>query len=448
MRNILILAIILLFSLQLNAQVSINGYLSTNNRFRLQQNWKNSWSEIRFGLKFEDSPSDDVHYFSEVRFRAFDSPDVSSISDLQSRNKEFVQPLGIELRQAYFDAYGLFSEDLDVRFGRQRIAWGTADGINPTDNINADDLEDIFNFGEHLGSDAVSATYYLDDFTFQGVYVPVFTPAAFPYGDWIVAFTPDFSLPPGLIIGEMENRIILPENELSKTSSFAFKVGTNVLDYDVSFSYYNGRDDLPLLTNVNLSPVDTIGTMDAITEMTYPLMQVVGADLAGSIFDIGIWAEGAVFIPQKQFLDITFPHPVHGMVTQQETALDDKPYFKYIVGTDYTFTNGWYVNGQFFHGFIHERGSENLNDYFLIRFEKKFLNDEFKIVPLGLALSVTDWENAGDNYGIAGGPEIAYYPSDGLEIKLGAYLLDGKGNNLFSNVQDYDELFFKVRYDF
>ncbi len=320
--------------------------------------------------------------------------------------------------------------------------------INPRDNINPDDLEDIFNFGAHLGSDAVSATYYLDDFTLQGVYVPIFTPAAFPYGDWITAFTPDLSLPPGATIGVMDDKIILPKNIISETQSFAFKVGTIILDYDVSLSYYNGRDDLPLLTKAVLTPMDTLGTMSAYTEMTFPRMQVVGADLAGTIFNVGFWAEGALFIPKKQFLDVTFPHPEYGMVTQQEVALDDKPYFKYIVGADYTFTNGWYLNGQFLHGFVHERGSENINDYVLIRFEKRFLNDALKIVPLGIIFSTNDWGNVGDNYGVAGGPEIDYYPYDGLEIAVGAYILDGKGNNLFSNVKDFDEVFLKVKYNF
>ncbi len=134
--------------------------------------------------------------------------------------------------------------------------------INPTDNINPDDLEDIFNFGAHLGSDAVSATYYLDDFTLQGVYVPVFTPTAFPYGDWITAFTPDMSLPPGATIGAMDDKIILPENIISETQSFAFKVGTIIFDYDVSLSYYNGRDDLPLLTKAVLTPMECIHRND------------------------------------------------------------------------------------------------------------------------------------------------------------------------------------------
>ena len=447
MKKILFFTLVMI-SIQMNAQVNINGYLSTDNRFRIQQNGKITWNENRLGLKFEDTPSDNIHYYSEVRLRGFGIPTVSTMSDLQSRSKQYIQPLGLELREAYIDAYGLFTDDLDVRFGRQRIAWGTADGVNPTDNINPDDLEDIFNFGEHLGSDAVSATYYLDDFTFQGVYVPVFTPAALPFGDWITAFTPDLSLPPGITIGEMDAKIILPENVISETQSFAFKVGTNLLDYDLSFSYYNGRDDLPLLTNAVLTPIDTLGTVSANTEMSFPRIQVVGADFAGSLGDVGFWGEGALFFPQKTFVYVTFPHPEYGMVTQQEVALDDKPYFKYIVGADYTFTNGWYINGQFLHGFVHERSSENLNDYLLIRFEKRFLNDALKIIPFGIALSVTDWENIEDNYGVAGGPEIDYYPFDGLEIALGAYLIDGKGNNLFSNVKDFDEVFVKVRYDF
>jgi len=44
---------------------------------------------------------------------------------------------------------------LDIRIGRQRIAWGTADKLNPTDNLNPDDLEDIFDFGKHLDSNIV-----------------------------------------------------------------------------------------------------------------------------------------------------------------------------------------------------------------------------------------------------------------------------------------------------
>jgi hypothetical protein len=42
---------------------------------------------------------------------------------------------------------------LELTVGRQRIAWRTADRLNPTDNINAYDLEDIWDFGRHHGSE-------------------------------------------------------------------------------------------------------------------------------------------------------------------------------------------------------------------------------------------------------------------------------------------------------
>lgn len=55
---------------------------------------------------------------------------------------------------------------------------------------------------------------------------------------------------------------------------------------------------------------------------------------------------------------------------------------------------------------------------------------------------IPDWNDIENNYGIAGGPEIGYYPADALEISIGAYLIDGKGHNLFSNVKNLNEVFF------
>jgi len=434
---------------QLFSQVSINGYLETYNRVRLYDESRFTWNENILGLKFEGAPSDGVHYFSEVRLRGFGFPTVSNMSDLQRQEKDLVQPWGLEFREAYIDIYGFLSDNLDLRIGRQRIVWGTADMLNPTDNLNPDDLEDIFDFGRHLGSNAVKASYYLGDIAVTGVFIPIFTPATMPYGDWAEAFSTPLTIPAGMTIGQYEDHIILPENKLSETSSFGFKVATTLFSYDVSLSYYKGRDDLPLLSSVSLTPMDTLGTFAAKAEMIYPPMRVIGADIAGSIGDIGIWAEGALFMPEKQYSYVSFPNPQLGtMVTQEEIALDDKPYLKYIIGGDYTFKNGWYVNGQYLHGFIHERGQDNLNDYFFIRLEKKFMHDALRFVPFGGALTITDWNDIKNNYGFTGGPEIDYYPFDGLEISLGAFFIDGKGANLFGQLKNKDEAFLKVRYSF
>ena len=443
-----ILISVILLSCTLYAQVSLNGYVKTDNRVRIQQNGKLTWNENTLGLKFEGSPSSNIHFYSFVRLRGFGFSETMQLSGLQARDKATVQPWGIEFREAYMDIYGFLTDDLDIRIGRQRIVWGTADKLNPTDNLNPDDLEDIFDFGRHLGSNSLMATYYLNDFTFSGVYIPVFTPATLPFGDWAVAFAPPVELPPGTQLASTQEHINLPENKISETSSFGLKASTILLDYDVSLSYYYGRDHLPIFTSVQITPLDTLGNLDLESELSFPRMQIIGADLAGSIGSVGIWAEGALFLPKKVYNFVTITDPEYGTITTPEIILDDNPYFMFVIGGDYTFTNGWYVNAQFLHGFIHERGARNLNDYIVMRFEKNFMNNELKIVPLGIALVVTDWSDISNNYGLAGGPEIDYYPVDALEIAIGAYLLYGKGNNIFSQVKDFDELYLKVRYDF
>jgi hypothetical protein len=182
-------------------------------------------------------------------------------------------------------------------------------------------------------------------------------------------------------------------------------------------------------------------------EMIYPEMQVIGADMAGSIGSVGVWAEGALFIPDKVSMLTTVPTP-YGMQTQQTIALDDEPYLRYVIGGDYTFKNGLYVNAQFIHGFFHERGNDNLNDYFAFWFEKRFFNDELKIVPFGGAIAINDWDNVKDNYGLVGNPEITYYPEDNVEIILGGYFLEGKGDNLFSKIKKFDEIYTKIKVSF
>lgn len=448
MKGYWFLVLVAMLPAQLAAQVNINGYVQTYNRLRLQQDGKFTWNENQLGLKLGGAPSEKIHYYSEVRLRGFGFSRTGRTADLQRREKDAVQPWGVEFREAYIDLYGFLTPNLDLRIGRQRIVWGTADKLNPTDNLNPDDLEDIFDFGRHLGSNAIMGTYYLGDYTLYGIYIPVFTPATLPFGDWANAFVPPLSLPPEMQLASFQDHITIPENKLSETLSFGFKVDGNIFYYDLSLSYYYGRDDLPLISSVTLTPSNSTGFWDASVGMIYPRIQVFGADMAGSIGSVGVWAEGALTMPDKVYNEVTIQHPVLGNITDLQVTLDNEPYFKYVVGGDYTFKNGWYVNAQFMHGFIHERSAENLNDYLLMRFEKKYMNDVLKIVPLGVALAIPDWGDVKNNYGIAGGPELDYYPIDALEISLGAYIIDGKGDNIFSRVKEFDEVFLKITYTF
>ena len=425
------------------ADFSINGFLKTDKRMLTNDNYF-TWNENQLGLKFEGSYSGNYHLYSEVCLKGLGFPEVSQTADLQE--KDNIYKWELEFRETYLDLYQFGLQDLDVRIGRQVITWGTADKLNPTSNICPEDLEDVFNFGEQSGVNSILATYYLGDFTFSGVYVPTFTPAVLPSGIYASALATPMEFPEGMTLNVFSDTIILPEQKFTESSQAAFKLGTNLFDYDLSLSYYYGRDDLPLLNKVIISPVDTLGTVDASVEMIYPKMQVIGADFAGSLLNVGIWGEAALTIPEKIMLSTDLS--ALGMGTQETIALDDDPYCKFVLGGDYTFKNGIYLNTQYLHGFVHERGNDDLNDYLTFRFEKKFFNNELKIVPIGGAVSVTDWDDYENNYGLVINPELSFLPYDNIEMILGAFILDGKGSNMFSSLKDNDEVYFKAKVSF
>jgi hypothetical protein len=69
-------------------------------------------------------------------------------------------------------------------------------------------------------------------------------------------------------------------------------------------------------------------------------------------------------------------------------------------------------------------------------------------VPFGVALAIPEWDNLSRNYAFIGNPEITYYPADSVELVLGAMIIIGQGENLFSQIKDQDELYFRAKVSF
>jgi hypothetical protein len=425
------------------SQVEIGGYIKTDNRFRIQESNSYTWNENTLDIQLKANPSAKIRLYSEARLRGFGFPSVTTSADLQRSQKDQVQPWGVEFYEAYVSLSDFLVERLDVRIGRQRMAWGTADKLNPTDNLNPKDLEDLFDFGKHLGTNAIKASYYLGDYTLTGVFVPVFTPAVFPRSDWASAFAQPMALPAGMTIRSLDDHVSLPQNNFKQSSMVALKFATKVLNYDLSLSYFRGRDDLPLVTAVTISPVDALGTVDIASELSYPRLQVIGADFAGQLLNVGIWGEGALIIPQKYDMVTTI-----GAQHQTEVALDRVPYFKCTIGGDYTFKSGLYVNAQYVHGLFHERGSQNLEDYLVFALRQSFLDEVLKLTYMAGLVEVKTLQDIKNNIAFALGPELAYYPMDNAEMVLGTYIIDGKNSTTFGRVKNNDEVYIKVKYSF
>ena len=445
--------ILLLGIIRLSAQenpLKIKGNLLTDQRFRLQEDNQWSWNENRLNLQLEKKIPGDAKFHSEIWLRNIGFP--SLFSSTQLNNKDLTSSYNIDFREAYVELYGFLFEDLDIRIGRQRIAWGAADKLNPTDNLNAYDMEDIWDFGRHHGSDAIKMTYYINDYSLEGVYIPFFRPVTLPMGDWAAAFNPEMTLPMGMILKSFSDTLITPQHNLKESAVAGLKFGGLLLGYNFSLSYVYGRDGLPLANYNTFTPVDTLGGVNIKTSMFFPRMHIIGADLAGSIGSIGIWAEGAAFIPDEAITmstDLSAFYPMSPVPVIQDTIiLEDKPYFKFVIGTDYTFGDGSYLNFQYLHGFIHERGKDAINDYFMAGFEKKFFDEQLKLTPLAGGFIVADWEDIKNNYAFIYAPMVSYYPNDNAEINFGVRLLEGKGNNMFASVKDKDEFFFKLKYSF
>ena len=432
-------------------KIKLSGELLTDQRFLLEDPNDWAWNENRLTLKLTRKITGNSKFYSEVWLRNIGLPGINSSADLY--NKGIVDPYNLEVREAYVQLFGFLTKNLDVKIGRQRITWGTADKLNPTDNLNPYDLEDVLDFGRHRGSDAISLDYYFNsEFSLQGVFIPFFQPANMPVGIFANALTPTMELPQGMTLIRFTDQINMPQYNLAESSTAGLKFKGFTTGFDFSLSYVWGRDGMPIGTYNTFTPVDAMGGISINSQLSFYRTHIFGIDMAGSIGGVGVWAEAAAFLPKNEVMmtnNLSALYPMSPVpVTQDTTVLEKKIYAKFILGADYNFANGAYFNFQYMHGFINERGKDALNDYFFVRLEKKFFEDKLKIAPVGGGFIVSDWSDVGNNYALIYIPEISYMATDNAEITLSAALFNGKGDNMFASMKDYNMLMFKLKYSF
>ena len=462
----LILAIVTLLFISSNIakaqddanKLKLSGKLMTDQRFLLDDPNDWAWNENRLTLKFDKKISGNSKFYSEVWLRNIGLPQINTSADLY--NKGIVDPYNLEVREAYVQLFGFLTKNLDVKIGRQRIVWGTADKLNPTDNLNPYDMEDVLDFGRHRGSDAISLDYYFNsEFSLQGAYIPFFQPANMPVGIFANALAPAMEMPQGMTLMGMTDQINMPQYNLSESSTAGLKFKGFAAGFDFSLSYVYGRDGMPMATYNTFMPVDTMGGISIHSDLSFYRTHIFGADLAGSIGGVGVWAEAAAFLPEHEQImtndmsafigspGIPLGTPVE-MMKQDSVMLEKEAYVKFVVGADYNFANGNYLNVQYMHGFITERGTDNLNDYIFLQYQMKFFDDKLKFTPLAGGFIVSDWDDVENNYALIYAPELSYMATDNAEIILSTSIFDGKGDNMFANMSDYNMMMFKLKYSF
>ncbi len=428
----------------------LSGEIILDKRFLLEQKGAPQFPIYhQAALQLGAYPADELEVKTSGRLRFYDHAAFRSIEGMGESSQAF--PVDFLLWECQVDIFGLMWERLDLRLGKQRIAWGTADRFNPTDNLNPDDLSDFLDFGQKIPSWAIRADLYIveDRLKLTGVWlpgpVPILLPrfAEYPMRSALQDAMGDDVMPSSMEMIAEPGPLGLPSYDLEHSMQ-AVKVAGSLLEVDWSLSYFHGYDDVPIEQSVEVSfPGPAQVQVDASVDL--PEIHVIGADLAGELASVGWWAEAAVLFPEERTLAVTMP-TLQGTITEETILLHSDPYTKLTVGLDYTFSWGTYLNLQYVHGLFAERGAE-LHDYFVLGVRNEFLNGEL-LLTLGGMFETDGFEKVGDNHGLSLSADLLWKPYDNIDLSVGHVLLAGRGEALFALMDDGDQTYLKAKVSF
>lgn len=375
----------------------------------------------------------------------------------------------VSLREASVRLEEFPFENSDLIIGKQRISWGTADGLNPTDNFNPDNVSAFMGGGSVITLGTVAdffdkpyvwgmrfEYYQTDRNKFDVIWLPRLKVSEIAADQMalLTGIVPTFEYP------WKEGRYRLND------SSFGVRYSTLVSNFDFSLSYFRGFDDLPVTKSLTLqfdSANPTAPLSLAALELSYPKYQVIGLDFSGEKASIGLWGEFAYYTPEDLSGTLTL-RDTAGNIPDQVTmaAVLDKGFVKYTLGTDYTFSigEGLYASLQYSHGLFDERRYTmearqlglasntgflgSLQNYFLYRFEYSYDNDEKKFALMGF-LERGDLTTLDDNHGHMYLPYFAWKTKDNTEISIGLMGFSGKTGTKFGMMRGTNLGFFNIK---
>jgi hypothetical protein len=334
------------------------------------------------------------------------------------------------IQEAYVDYY---SRMLDIRFGKQVIAWGKADEINPTDILNPQNLTNVTEEKNirKIGLLMLKMDWKFYDFVLEGIWKPEFESMQLPPSDSQWAF---FTIPGSAALPLPS----YPTNKL-KNTEWALKLSRTVSMFDFSISYFDGWDNI-FTPTFAYNPTTHQMQLD---QLVFHRTKMFGADLTGSIHSIGVWGEFAYFRTED---------------TEGKNSFIKNPYIQYVVGADYTFGFNIKANVQYFQQYVTkidndaEDKSENaiisklgiglpLEQAASLRIEKKFGAGEVHRVEL---FGLYDIKHRG----IMLQPKLSLSPQDAFTVEIGTIIFEGKSQSIFGRFDKNDQFYFKCTYSF
>jgi hypothetical protein len=340
-------------------EVQLGGRISTDLRFRVKEVRSGDWFDSRVlpvGISRQENIAKATLDASISKFRGYVELDfvltgrqdpLDGLSALSAQDQVVVTRF--ESQGAFLQARDLLVKGLDFQAGHMLLQWGSGDQFNPTNNFNANDLEDPLLFGQQQANLMFKVDYTLmNAVTFSGVLVPLFRPALTPRSG-ALALAAVNRLP--FVDEDLRHRIHSSNALATKTGTptvvseidiqepemtpenmqFGFRVAATAGLQDLALSYYNGRSDFPI-ANLNHNTIDRTeicrfdppaplprdndengdpivlpgdecvsGLVNSYNRLYYPKVQVVGFNAAGEIpgIEVGYRLELGIYIPES-----------------------------------------------------------------------------------------------------------------------------------------------------
>ncbi len=468
----------------------INLDLETYSAVKLSS-FENTFNNVKPKISFETSLSENVYLKASLKALYMVGNEKIVYGNFDIFKLNIIYPLEISLEEAYVNFNNFIFEEVDFSLGKQRIFWGKADKVNPTDVLNPTDIFDVISFGEKIPTFYASLKYFFPFLENSGLHLAI-SPLS---GQSRIN-----SLVFNSIIAELNKRILEESPFPEKTTFYGqweyhfespdnnitngvvgLRAFANILGFDLSLSFASRLNDFPYVKSVDISnkvevevtsiipfktKTNNIFVLHRKAYMAWYRENMIAFDFSKDLGFGVVWFETGVFLPEhtKSYSTNITHIEITGLITSNfytnsysEDTLYKDSYTKYVLGFERNFDYGWYLNIQFAHGLLFERGvnEESPQDYLIFSLEKTLLDDKFKL-KVRTVLNTKDisqsikssrfLDDIIEHSGIMGQLEFSHSPVVGTEVGIGIIGIDARHQSILENIKEYDMvyLYFKT----
>lgn len=363
----------------------------------------------------------------------------------------FSDGLSVSLNELWIDYTDSF---WGIRVGRQKAAWGKADGIDIANVLCPSDMSSLQSMTSDDGKlavDAIRLSLNGNSFTADAWWIPFFTPASLPLNEgnslrkYVVPQNVEYPVPamgttltlPVTISGLEKPELALWNGE------YGLKLSGYFSALDVSLYGFFGWDDIPLLD------YGMVGTFPSVTGINvsgeYKRMGMIGADAALPLGETVLRLEAA-FFPMRHFQKSAENIMQEKILSGECTTSEKHNELSALAGLDWM-PSGWTLTAQYYCDVVFgnldslER-SDAYTHGATVSVSKSLVNETLELSLAGV-IGLNDFDSMIS-------PSVKYSLSDQISLSGGAYIFipgperDGK----YGAYKDLSTIYLDAKFSF